>query len=624
MDETIVQKKQVQIPNAVVIKDLASLFEVPVPRVITELMKNGVMSSMNERIDFDTAAIIADNLGFAATLKEEADDATTMTVHDQLAEHLKADVTTRQVIRPPVVVIMGHVDHGKTKLLDAIRETDIAAGEAGGITQHIGAYQVEVPVAQEPKSRPKDGIHHSVRDDIPPMRKITFIDTPGHEAFTAMRSRGAQVADLAILVVAADDGLKPQTLEAIKIIQQAKLPFLVAINKIDKPEANVEHVKKQLAEQNLLTEDWGGKVITVPVSATTKKGLDELLDTVLLAADVEPERRQADPDRGAIGSVIEARIDRGEGPVATAIIHTGTLHTGDQVRIGDTASRVKALKNWHGKLIATAGPSEPVRILGLREAPVVGDLLVAIEADEAKQLRRSYKPKSERVASKMVYQKKQDEVQVPLATEQKKLNILLRCDNLGSQEAIVESIAKMENPYVAVDIVAKGLGNISDADVLRADTAHALLMGFHVIPTPRAADVAKSKQVSIHTYTVIYELLNDLKREMEALLPIEVVETVVGRMKVLAVFNKDKRGMVVGGRVLDGVIRKGGTVRALRGETKVADGTALTVQQQKQAVAEATRGNECGIRFEGGTDIAVDDSIECYTSEERRIQLSFS
>lgn len=601
MDETIVQKKQVQIPNAVVIKDLAALFEVPVPRVITELMKNGVMSSMNERIDFDTAAIIADNLGFAATLKEEADDATSMTVHDQLAEHRKADVASRQVIRPPVVVVMGHVDHGKTKLLDAIRETDIAAGEAGGITQHIGAYQVQK----------KD-------------RFITFIDTPGHEAFTAMRSRGAQVADLAILVVAADDGLKPQTLEAIKIIQQAKLPFVVAINKIDKPEANVERVKKQLAEENLLTEDWGGKVITVPVSATTKKGLDELLETVLLAADVEPERRQADPDRGAVGSVIEARIDRGEGPVATAIIHTGTLHTGDFVKVGNTASRVKAMKNWHGALISAAGPSEPVRILGLREAPVVGDLLVAIEVDEAKQLRRSYKPKSERVASKMVYQKKQDDVQVPLTTEQKKLNILLRCDNLGSQEAIVESIAKMENPYVAVDIVARGLGNISDADVLRADTAHALLMGFHVIPTPRAADVAKSKQVSIHTYTVIYELLNDLKREMEALLPIEVVETVVGRMKVLAVFNKDKRGMVVGGRVLDGVIRKGGTVRALRGEAKVADGTVLTVQQQKQAVTEATRGNECGIRFEGGTDIAVDDMIECYTSEERRIQLSFT
>lgn len=602
MDEVVTQKKPVQIPNAVVIKDLAVLFAVPVTRVITELMKNGVMSSMNERIDFDTAAIIADNLGFAATLKEEADDATTMTVHDQLAEHLKADVTERQVIRPPVVVVMGHVDHGKTMLLDAIRETDIAGGEAGGITQHIGAYQVQK----------KD-------------RLITFIDTPGHEAFTAMRSRGAQVADLAILVVAADDGLKPQTLEAIKIIQQAKLPFLVAINKIDKPEANIERVKKQLAEQNLLTEDWGGKVITVPVSATTKKGLDELLDTVLLAADVEPERRQADPDRGAVGSVIEARIDRGEGPVATAIIHTGTLRTGDFVKIGETASRVKALKNWHGKLITTASPSEPVRILGLREAPVVGDLLVAIEAEEAKQLRRSYKPKSERVTSKMVFQKKKDEeVQVPVTAEQKKLNVLLRCDNLGSQEAIVESIAKMENPYVAVDIVTKGLGNISDADVLRADTAHALLLGFHVIPTSRAADVAKSKQVAIHTYTVIYDLLNDLKREMEALLPIEVVETVVGRMKVLAVFNKDKRGIVVGGRVLDGSIRKGGAVRALRGEAKVADGTVLTVQQQKRAVAEAARGSECGIRFEGGTDIAVDDIIECYTSEERRIQLSFS
>ncbi len=625
VDATTPAPQQITLPQAIVIKDLAELLRVPVHRVVSELMKNGVMSSMNERIDFETAAIIAEELGFSATLKEEDDTAALKTTSQTLHEYLQRDVAERQVTRAPVVIVMGHVDHGKTKLLDAIRETDVVAGEAGGITQHIGAYQVSVPLAQEQKPREngtnRDGARKS---ELSQTRKITFIDTPGHEAFTAMRSRGAQVADVAILVVAADDGIKPQTLEALKIIQQAQLPFVVAINKIDKPEANVEHVKQQLAAQNLLPEDWGGKVTTVPVSAHTRAGIPELLDTVLLVADLEPERLRADPQRDAVGVVIDAHIDKGEGPVATVLVKTGTLHRGDFVRIGTIAGKVKALKDWRGNNLDAAIPSTPAKMLGLKIAPQVGDVLATVDADEAKRLRREHKLVTERSTKRVVYTSKKEqqaeeqEVSAKRVT-QHRLNIILRTDNLGSQEAILESLHRFETPYAAVEVVAKGLGNITDADVLRAETAKAKLLGFHVLPTPRALEVAKSKQAAIRTYTVIYDLLNDVRQELEALLPTEVTETVLGHLMVLGVFRKEKRAMIVGGKVTDGVLRKGARLRVQRSGQTLADGTIVQLQLEQRPVDEVQHGGTCGIRFEGDPVIEQGDTLEAYTREEHRI-----
>ncbi|MBI4414827.1 MAG: translation initiation factor IF-2, partial [Candidatus Kerfeldbacteria bacterium] len=550
MADTATIKKRVEIPKAVVIKDLAALLELPVTTVITELMKNGVMSSMNERIDYDTAAVIAEDLGFAAAHKETSDDENEQTVAQELAELLKQDDSAVQIKRPPVVVVMGHVDHGKTKLLDAIRSTDVAASEAGGITQHIGAYQVTVPA--------KSALPSNKRSE---RRAITFIDTPGHEAFTAMRSRGARVADVAILVVAADDGIKPQTKEAVQIIQQSDLPLLVAINKIDKPEANIERVKQQLAELNLLPEDWGGKIPTVPVSATTRAGVDDLLETVLLLADVEEGHLKADPTRPAVGTVIEAHIDKGEGPVATVVVQTGTLRKGDYVKISGVIGRVKALRDWHGIELADASPSTPAKMLGLKSAPEVGDILRVIPAEEAKKLRREIKPKTERVRTKVVYQKKSEQATKVPAVQREKLNIVLRCDNLGSQEAILESLQKYESAPVGIEVVAKGLGSITEADVLRAGTAKAFLLGFHVVPTQRAVEVAKGKHLTITTYTVIYDLLDAVHKELEQRLPVEIAETVTGHLRVLAVFKKEKKGQIIGGKVIDGVATRGSAVR---------------------------------------------------------------
>ncbi len=592
-------KKTIAIPSAVVIKDLAALLSMPVNTIMAELIKNGIMSSMNERIDFETAAVIGEDLGFAVTLKQETEADRQKTINEELSELLGKDDKEHSNTRPPVVVVMGHVDHGKTKLLDAIRSTNVVAGEAGGITQHIGAYQVE-----------KKG------------RLITFIDTPGHEAFSAMRSRGAHVADLAILVVAADDGIKPQTEEAIKIIQHADLPFLVAINKIDKPEINLERVKKQLADRDLLPEDWGGKVVTVPVSALTGKGIDELLDTVLLVADLEPDALRADPNRPAVGSIIEARIDKGEGPVATILVRTGTLKRGDDVKIGGIVGRVKALKDWRGKAVTKAEPSMPAKMLGLKVAPEVGDILQVVDAKEAKLLRRDQKQVSERSKTRVVYTTKKAEQERPsIPASRPMLNIVLRCDNLGSQEAIMESLQKYETAAVGVEVVAKGLGSITDADVLRADTAKGLLLGFHVVPTPRAADVAKSKQMTIGTFTVIYDLLDEIQKQAEALLPTEHIETMLGHLRVLAIFRKEKKGMIVGGRVTDGSVKNGAHVRVTRNGAVVAEGGINDLQSDKRRVPEVAMGSECGIRFEGQPVIEESDVLEVVAIEDRRADL---
>lgn len=600
MDTSTAEKKTIAIPRAIVVRDLAKLFAIPVNRVLVELMKNGVMTSMNERIDFETAAIVADNFGFSATLKESDEGERQQTLNEQLGELLAADNEEGKETRPPVVVVMGHVDHGKTKLLDAIRKTDIVAGEAGGITQHIGAYQVE-----------RNG------------KPITFIDTPGHEAFTAMRSRGAHVADIAILVVAADDGVKPQTLEALKIIQYAKLPFLVAVNKIDKPEANLDRVKQQLAEQNVLPEEWGGKAVLAPVSATSGAGIEDLLETVLLLAGLEDAKLRADPHRPAVGSVIEAHIDKGEGPVATVIIRTGTLRAGDWIRVGDVIGRVKLMKDWRGDVVDAARPSQPVKILGLKTAPEVGDIVAVVTQEEAKKVRRLAKPVTERRRTETVFRRKEDTEQSRKPQEKKaSLTIVLRCDNLGSQEAILESLQRYEDSPVGIEIVSKGLGNITESDVDRTASANALLIGFHTTPTQGALEVAKGKRIRIHTYRVIYDLLRAIRAEVETRLPTERVETVLGHVKVLAVFRRGKKDMIVGGRVTDGRMETGSPIRVSRGKQIIAEGTAREVQTAKQKAESVAEGKECGVRFVGAPLIEEGDVLESYRTEEKKVTLS--
>ncbi|MBI4092430.1 MAG: translation initiation factor IF-2 [Candidatus Kerfeldbacteria bacterium] len=472
MTETASAKKPVQLPSRLTVRIFAERLSLPLTSVMSELVKNGVMAAMNEEIDYDTAAVIADDLGFKAVIERRADEKVD---RQQLSELLKEEDASLLVERAPVVVVMGHVDHGKTKLLDAIRKTNVVAGEAGGITQHIGAYQVEE------KGQP-----------------ITYIDTPGHEAFTAMRSRGARVADLAILVVAADDGVKPQTEEAIRIIREAKLPIVVAINKIDKSDASPDRVKQQLAAKNVLVEGWGGQVVSVPVSAKEGRGITDLLDSVLLVAQVEKDNLKANPNRSAVGTIIESHVDSGQGPIATALVHTGTLRVGDVVSTGDVWGKVRALRDYNGQPIKAAGPSVPASILGFREAPVIGDIL-RVETDQ--KVIRELKTKKvfrKQPATPMVVVK--EEIATPPL---QKLNLVIRADTLGSLEAIREALNKLKHPEVAAEIVQSGLGNITEADVLRAETSSALLFGFNVVTTPAAESVAGGKRITIKTNHVI-------------------------------------------------------------------------------------------------------------------------
>jgi len=568
------------------VKALAEKLSLPLTVVMTELVRSGVMAAMNEEIDYDTAAIVADDLGFIP----EQETRTAESVDRQgMAELVHEDDATKLVDRAPVVVVMGHVDHGKTKLLDAIRKTKVVEGEAGGITQHIGAYQV-----------------------VEKGQAITFIDTPGHEAFTAMRSRGARVADVAILVVAADDGVKPQTEEVIKIIAEAKLPFVVAINKIDKPGANVVRVMQELAAKSVLVEGYGGTVVSAEISAKEGKGIKELLDSVLLVAQVEKENLKANPDRPAVGTIIESHVDSGEGPVATMLVQTGTLKVGDVVSTEDVWGRVKALKNYLGESIKAAGPSVPARILGLKSAPLVGDIL-RVQTDP-KVIREL---KSRKAAVRRAPQPMKT---VAAATDEKKgevqtLNLVLRADTLGSLEAIRESLKKLDHPEVRAEIVQSGLGNITEADVLRAETAQALLLGFDVVSTPTAESVARGKNMTMTTYDVIYDLVDDVRAALERLLKPEVIETELGRVKVLALFRTETKTQIFGGKVTAGKVHANAMLRVLRDNVQVAEGKLMQLQSQKSAANEVVTGQECGMKYEGPPVVQIDDVVVAFTRE---------
>lgn len=589
--------KTIAIGKTVVIKDFAEKLGITPTAVITELMKNGIMSGQNERIDFDTATIIA--AGFGKDVVEAAEQHDDQAGIEKLEQELAAG--GKKVTRPPVVVVMGHVDHGKTKLLDAIRQTDVVASEAGGITQHIGAYQVE-----------KKG------------RKITFIDTPGHEAFSAMRSRGARVADIAILVVAADDGIQQQTKEAIEIIRKAGLPVVVAINKIDRAEANIERVKTQLVDVGLAPEEWGGKTVTVPVSAKENKGIDDILETILLVADVEEKRLKADPARHAIGTIIESHVDSGEGAVATVLVQAGTLRAGENLSVGKTYGKVRMLKDWNGASVKEAAPSYPAQILGLKGSPQVGDILEVVKDD--KEFRRLKKRADQQRVQRQDVHAVSESTQQSMSgqegteTEEKKkvteVNIVLKADTLGSLEAIEEQVTKLHHPDLKISVVSKGLGNITEADVLHAETANALLIGFNVPTLPAAADVARGKHLHISSYKIIYHLIDDVIAEAESRLSPEVLEDVHGELKVLAVFYTKKKEQIFGGRVLKGKMVNPSSLKILRAGAEVARGKITELESNHIKSKEVPEGSECGIKYEGPGVVLEGDIVRSFTRKE--------
>lgn len=577
----------IQLPPTIIVRDLATKLGLPVTAVAGELIKNGIMSSMNEEVDFDTAAIIAEDLGKHVVLAADeapADDTAAA------VNYFQEDPNAKLVARPPSVVVLGHVDHGKTSLLDAIRTTKVTEGEAGGITQRIGAYQV---VARD--------------------RKITFIDTPGHAAFSQMRTRGTKIADVAILVVAADDGVQPQTKEAIEIITQAKIPYLVAITKTDKPDANPDKAKKELSELNILSEEWGGKVPFVNVSAKTKDGIDALLEAILLVADVDSSSLMVNPARPAVGTIIESHVDPQQGPIASVLVQTGTLRAGDELVVGQVWGKVRSMKNDRGEIIKSAGPSTPVQILGLKAAPQVGDV-VRVAPDEVQALKKKTKSHqlghhAQSVVSRTaasIAKKDDDGEEKP---EINKFLVILKTDTLGSAEAILESLKKFHTEEVSVEVVQRGLGIISEADVLRAETAKATVYGFHIPISPKAEQLANGKEIAVKTFDVIYDLLDDIKANLEKLLP-EIKEVKeIGRLKVLAVFRNENTFQVFGGKVLDGEIRLGADGKISRGGKVITAGKITQLQENKQNIKTVAAGKECGMKFESKPLTQIGDEL---------------
>ena len=598
--------QSVTLPALVTVRDFAELMKLPTTQVIMELMKNGILANQNQNIDFDTASIIAEELGFAVVREggettQEDMDKEAGRVQD-LEEALSRGVGQP---RPPVVVVMGHVDHGKTKLLDTIRSTNVVAKEAGGITQHIGAYQT---IWTDPKTKAE--------------RAISFIDTPGHEAFSMMRSRGAKVADMAILVVAADDSVKPQTEEAINIIRAAKLPFVVAINKIDKEAADLDRVKNDLSQRGIIPEEWGGDVPVVGISAKNNVNIDKLLDVLLLLADVNEDKIQADPTLAAVGTIIESHVNKGMGPVATVLVQSGTLHINDKLVVNNEIyGKVRAMKNYRGELINEASPSMPVQIIGFKVAPEIGDVLDVSRADTATEIdvkqKRSEQTGAERTTL-IEGQTMEDE------TAKKTLNLVIKTDVLGSLEAIIASLAKIKHEEVGVKIVGKGLGNITENDVAKAETGGSTtVIGFNVRPTSMAEQMLRDKNIPFANYTVIYDLINWVKAELEKMLTKEHIITELGNMNVLAIFRKDKQSVIIGGVVTNGKVQKNESVRIKRDGLQIATGTIMAVKIGQQEVKDAFEGTECGMQISTKEKIEIDDKLEIFHEEIKVRKIEF-
>ena len=584
------RKKQleIQVPDEIVVSELASRLKVTAADVIKKLFSLGVMVTINQSVDYDTACIVAEEFGAKVT-KEVV-----VSIEERLFEEVE-DTDENLQPRSPVVVVMGHVDHGKTSLLDRIRNANVTAGEAGGITQHIGAYRVKAGG-----------------------RDITFLDTPGHEAFTAMRARGALATDIAILVVAADDGIMPQTVEAINHAKAANLSIIVAINKMDKPAANPDKVKQELTEHGLVCEEWGGDVICVPVSAKTGEGIDELLEMVNLTADVL--ELKANPDRLAKGVVIEARIDKGRGPIATVLVQTGTLHTGDTIIAGTAVGRVRVMRDDKGRTVKEAGPSVPVEIMGLAEVPSAGDDFAAVEDEKlARELveKRKFDAKEEQFK---LYKKVSLDNLFSQIEEgsMKKLPIIVKADVQGSVEAVSQSLSKLSNEEVKVEVIHGAVGAVTESDVMLAKASGAIIVGFNVRPHPAAAENAKRDGVDIRLYRVIYDAIEEMQTAMKGMLAPKYREVDTGRVEVRQVMKLSSVGIVAGSYVLDGKVQRNGEVRVVRDGIIVAVDKIAGLRRFKDDVKEVAAGYECGITLEKFTDIKEGDIFEAFVTEEYR------
>jgi len=583
------EKHLIEIPHSLSVRQLADLLGISAIDIIKQLMRNGIMANINQVINYEAAAAVATNLGYEVHQKPRTAQRLAGTIGEvKRHQRLRDEELGGLRPRPPVVTIMGHVNHGKTRLLDAIRQTNVMGTEAGGITQHIGAYQVEI-----------NG------------QKITFLDTPGHEAFTAIRARGAQVTDIAILVVAADDGVMPQTLEAIDHAQAAGVPIVVAINKIDKPNANTESVKRQLADVGLLIEEWGGDTICVPISAKEKIGISDLLENLLVVAEVEDLR--ANPSRPAVGVVIEAGLDKTKGPLATVLVHTGTLRLGDTIVVGTTWGRVRAMFNDMGKQVRKAEPATPVEILGLNSVPQAGDTLTAVAGEQQAQA--------------LIQKRQQERQQRPsvslsnlldqISTGQiKELNVILKTDVQGSIEPITNSLEQLGTEEIRVRVIHSGSGNITKSDVMLAIASKGLIIGFCTGIEPGARRLADVEGIDIRYYDVIYNLVDDVGKALKGMLEPTYSEVIDGQAEVRAIFSSGKKTKVAGVYVTEGKVTRGASVRVLRQEQMVCESIVSSLKRFKDDVKEVAAGYECGVGIEGFYDFQVGDILEFFRREK--------
>ena len=579
--------EQISIPESIVVSDLAKELRVTTGEVMKKLMMMGAMATANQSIDFDTAALVADEFG------SEAVPLKVVTIEEKLIDE-HTDEAEEQESRSPVVVVMGHVDHGKTSILDAIRHANVTAGEAGGITQHIGAYRIEV-----------DG------------KPITFLDTPGHAAFTAMRARGAQLTDIAILVVAADDGIMPQTVEAINHAKAAGVSIIVAINKMDKPSANPEAIKQELTKYDLVPEEWGGDVICVPVSAVTKQGIPDLLENILLVAEMADLK--ANPNREAKGAVVEARLDKGRGPVATVLVQNGTLRVGDVIIAGGAVGRVRAMTDDKGKQVKSAGPSVPVEILGLDQVPGAGDIFNAVKDEKmarelADQRKNKQKEEEFRANAKVSLEDFFNQVKEGV----KSLNIIVKADVQGSAEAVKASLEKLSVDEVKVKVIHAAVGGITENDVMLAAASQAIIVGFNVRPDRGATESAAQSEVDIRTYRIIYECLEEIEKAMKGMLAPTFRENVLGQAEVRQTIRVPGVGVIAGSYVVDGKVTRNSMIRVLRDSVVIFEDKISSLKRFKDDAKEVAQGYECGIGLEKFNDIHVGDVLEAYVMEEVR------
>jgi translation initiation factor IF-2 len=582
------EKTTVRVNEFLTVAELADLIGTSAPAIITAAFKNlGLMITINQRLDFDQIELICEEAGFTA-IREEAFEAD---LHEEDADDIDDE---GGVPRPPIVTVMGHVDHGKTSLLDHIRSANVIAGEAGGITQHIGAYHVDLA------------------DD----RTITFLDTPGHEAFTAMRARGADVTDIVILVVAADDSVMPQTIEAISHAKNASVPMVVAINKIDLPSANVDKVKQELLTHGVVLEEFGGEVLSAGVSAKNGTGVDELLEKVLLQAELLEVK--ANPDRDARGTVVEAQLDKGMGPVATVLIQAGTLHVGEDFVCGLYGGRVRALLDERGHTVTAAGPGIPVRVLGLEGVPQAGDSLVVLEPERVKDIvtRRQQLEREKDFRRRATGTRLEDVFAAVKAGQQARLNVVIKGDTDGSVQALSDSLERLSTAEVAVEVVHRAVGGINESDVLLASTSRALIVGFHVRPDGGAVSTAERDGIEIRIYNVIYEAVNEIRNALEGLLAPEEREISIGMAEVRELFRVPKAGTIAGCYITNGVMRRNLPIRLLRDQIQIYEGQMGSLKRFKDDVREVREGYECGISIENYNDVKVGDIIECFDIEE--------